>query len=664
MMLAIFLLSLGALAVAWTLATKPVLSASEIEETWGMSWLEGMTRFLLLWLGVAWTLAALHALRPAGFITATVAMGVLAVWLFRREPDRQMAILAQTWECLQSIRLLWVFPGVLGLLLAFNLFKGLILPCANSDALAWSMPIAIRYHLGHGLDWFTPPQAEWLPHLSDPHNYEIMVASILSLTGTDRVTEWLSTLMACGILTVVGVQFRRWCGPGIHVWTALLVFAAAPVFLLHLAADKGDLLTILLILLGIFWTVRAWLKGSPRPGILAIWVLFAVFNVKRSGWMLAPPLLVAVYLRWLVQAARGRTPWAPTILRGLGHGMAAALLMGGVKTLWLWHHTRPLLKGVAGVASQLAPSAHTFSWADPFRFLWVVSLAPFRSTDYTVRLLSGVQWYWPEYNLIYSHFGWLFGPALLVALGVLAIGLFRRGPARGFSREQWLCLSASSLLAFFLLARNYAFDGGFNTFPRFVLFLLPAILAVGFLPLLARISRPWIPGALAILILGGAALQAYKHDMVAPNIYLEDLWLHPEKRRWVFVAPNRIPCVLDRLAGPKAVVVADCTYLTWLTPLWGEGFTRDVQLVQWQAGQPQIPPNAEWIVIDNISGTTWGNGHTVRSAADFAQAFRHGVPTERDVRLFSILKADPTWEVVMASPLGEQAIFRRRSSTG
>jgi hypothetical protein len=277
-----------------------------------------------------------------------------------------------------------------------------------------------------------------------------------------------------------------------------------------------------------------------------------------------------------------------------------------------------------------------------------------------VRLLSGKEWFWPEYNLIYSHYGWLFGFALLAALAVLAAGIFHKGPARRFPPEQWICLWSSSFLAYFVLSRNYAYDGGFNTFPRILLFVLPPILAAGCLPLLAMARRPWIPAIAALLVLGGATASAYEHDMVAPNIYLDDLWLHPEKRRWVLVAPNRIPCVLDRLAGPKAVVVADCTYLTWLTPLWGEGFTRDVRLVQWQAGRPQIPPNAEWVVIDNISGTMWGNGHEVRSAEDFAQAFRHGVPTERDTRLFPILKADPAWEVVMASPLGEQAIFRRR----
>lgn len=660
MMLAFFLLPMATLATAWTLASRANEDASG-GDAWGLSWLEGMTRFILLWIGMSWALAALRWLRPAGLMGAATLMGSLTTWIILRNPGAQKGALARARKALRPLRFEWIFLGALGLLAAFNLFKGWILPCANSDALAWSMPIAIRYNLIHGLDWAVRPQPEWLPHLSDPHNYELLVASILSLTGSDRITEWLSTLTACGILSVVGVQFRRWSGPGLHVWTALLLFAAAPVFLLHMAADKGDLLTILLTLLGIFWTVRAWCEKGPRPGILALWVLFALFNVKRSGWMLAPPLMLAIYLRWALLAVRGRTPWAPTLLRAAGHSLAASLAMGGVKTLWLWYQTRPILRGVAGVASQMIPSAHSFSWADPLRFLWVVSLAPFRSTDYTVRLLSGREWYWPEYNLIYSHFGWMFGPALLVALGVLVAGVFRRGPARGFPREQWLCLGASALLAYFILARNYAYDGGFNTFPRFVLFLLPPLLAAGILPLLARARRPWIFGVATALLLGGAASRAYQHDMVAPFVYLEDLWKHPAKRRWVLVGPNRMPCILDRLAGPKAVIVSDCTYLTWLAPLWGEGFTRDVRLLEWEKGRPRIPPEAEWVVIDNVSGQMWGNGHEVRNAEDFANAFRHGVPSERDTRLFPILKADPQWELVTASPWGEQALFRRRA---
>jgi len=659
MMLAVFLLSLSALAAAQTLAGK--VGGPEDPEAWGLTWLEAMTRFIVLWIGVAWVLAALGWLRPAGFMVASLAMGALAGWTIRKHSWRVRSTLQGAWEALGRLRMEWVFLGLLALLLGFNLFKGLILPCANNDALAWSMPIAIRYHLGHGLDWATRPQAEWLPHLSDPHNYEVLIASVLSLTGSDRITEWLSTLAAGGLLAVVGIQFRRWSGPGLHGWSALLLFASAPVFLLHMAADKSDLLTNLLILLGIFWTARAWLEETDKPGLLAIWVLFALFNVKRSGWMLAPPLILALCLRWVLLARhRKLSQGAYTILRLAGHGLAAALAMGGVKTLWLWYLTRPVAQVVAGVASQLSPTAHSFSWMDPLRFLWVVSLAPFRSSDYTVRLLSGVEWYWPEYNLIYSHFGWLFGPALLLALGVVAARLLRRWPGPPAPREHWLCFGGAALLAALLLARNYAYDGGFNTFPRFVLFLVPAVLAAGFLPLLARLNRPRWTAVGAVLVLAGSTGLAFSRDMVAPYVYLKDLWDNPGKRRWVLVGPNRTPCILDRLAGPRSVVAADCTYQTWLAPLWGKDLSREVRLIEWVDGRPRIPQGAEWVVIDNVSGVVWGNGQHVQNAEDFARAFRRGIPSDRDRRLYPILAADPTWEVVMASPLGEQALFRRK----
>jgi hypothetical protein len=658
MMLAVFLLSMAALAGSWTIAERAD-SLKPQGDAWGLSWLKGITRFFLLWIGVGWVLAAFHLLRPFGLMGAAVLMGLVTTRIIKRHPLPLRASLSGAITMLRSLRAEWLFLGVIGLLMAYNLFKGWVLPCANSDALAWSMPISIRYHLAHGLDWSKPPQAEWLLHFSDPHTYELLVASMLSLTGTDRITEWLSTLVAGGILAVVGIQFRRWSGPGLHVWTGVLLFASAPVFLLHMASDKADLLTILLILLGIFWTARTWLEESLRPGELAIWVLFALFNVKKSGWMLAPPLLFAVYLRWSLLVGRDRSLWVPILLRAIGHSVAAALAMGGVKALYLWYHSQPASHGMAGIATQLSPSAHTFSLGDPFRFLWLVSLAPFLSTDYTVRLSSGMEWYWPEYNLIYSHFGWLFGPALLVGVGVLVAGCFRRGPAGNFPQEQWFCLGTSALLAWFLLAHAYANVVGFSTFPRFILFLMPTILATGFLPLLAQARRPWIFGGIAVLLLVGAARSAYEHDMVAPYVYLEDLWQHPEKRRWVMVGPNRMPCVFDRLAGPRAVVVSDCTYQTWLAPLWGEGFTRDVRLLEWKEGRPQIPSDAEWIVIDNVSGIIWGNGLMVRNGQDFVKAFRHGVPSERDTRLFPILNADPTWEVVSGSPSGEQAIFRK-----
>ena len=377
--------------------------------------------------------------------------------------------------------------------------------------------------------------------------------------------------------------------------------------------------------------------------------------------MLAPPLMMALCLRWVLLARhRNLSQRVFAILRFAGHGLAAALAMGGVKTLWLWHLTRPVAQVVAGVASQLSPAAHSFSWMDPLRFLWVVSLAPFRSSDYTVRLLSGVEWYWPEYNLIYSHFGWLFGPALLLAMGVVAARLLRRWAGPPAPREHWLCFVGAALLAALLLDRNYAYDGGFNTFPRFVLFLVPAVLAAGFLPLLATLNRPRWTTVGAVLVLVGSTGLAYSRDMVAPFVYLKDLWDNPGKRRWVLVGPNRTPCILDRLAGPKAVVAADCTYQTWLAPLWGKDLSREVRLINWAGGQPHIPRGAEWVVIDNVSGVVWGNGQQVQDAEDFARAFRRGIPSDRDRRLYQILAADPNWEVVMASPLGEQALFRRK----
>lgn len=654
MPLMFFLFATTALAITWTLARRASRNVAE-EDSWGLSWVEGVTRFFLLWIGIDWILAAFHQLSSAGLMVSAVLMSLVAAGIVLRNPTSYGTALLQARETLRNLGPSKYFMGIIGLLMAFNLFKGWVLPCANTDALSWSMPIAIRYHLNQGLDWINPPQIEWLSQLSHPHNYELMVASILSLTGTDRVTEWLSTLSACGILVVIGVLFRRWSGSGLHVWTVVLVFAAAPVFLLHLAADKADLLTTLLIILAIFWTVRAWLEEGTHSGVLALWVAFALFNVKRSGWMMGPPLMLAVYIRWGLQAARAHTRWTPVILRAVGHSLAAALAMGGMKALWLWHHKLPILPGVNLVAHH--------SWADPLRFLWVVALAPFRSTDYTVRLLSGREWYWPEYNLIYSHYGWVFGPAVLAAIGVVGAGMLGRGPARRFSKEQWLFLGASTALAYLVLSRNYAYDGGFNTFPRFVLFLLPPIFAAGLLPLLASVRHSLIPGIAAVLMLGGSAMNAYDHDMVAPNVYLADLWKHPEKRRWILVGPNRMPCIVDRLAAPKAVVVSDYTYLTWLAPLWGEGFTRDVRLIEWKDERPQFPPEAEWVVIDNVSGLAWGKGHVVQNAEDFAKAFRHGIPQERDTRLFPILKADPAWEVVAASPQGEQAIFRRRSSS-
>lgn len=615
-----------------------------------------LTLVPLVWCGTVWILAAVRLLHTPGLLAIATLWNLASVWMgfkgFRggwtlRRPDPARVGLAG-----------WITGGVLGLLVVFNLFKGYVLPTANTDANAWSMPIAVYYMLGKGLDLFTPPQAEWLGHLSDPNNYELMLSSILALQGSDRVTEWFATACAVGILATVWGLFSRWHGSGAEPWVGLLLFAASPVFLLHMAADKADLLTGLLTLLGLFWTVRHWDEGRPRQGLLACYTLFMLAGTKKVGWVVAPILLAVLGLRILLRRGVGNR--VRSLVHLLAHAGVAFLLLGGLRAIFLWIHARP---GQAWAAAAGGPSPG-YSLLDSIRFLWMVAWHPFRSGVYDFTPpFSAEAWYWPGYNLIYSHFGWWFGPLLLLALlaGVLA----RKAWRLWYTREQVLFAALSGACFFALFLRRYAYDGGFNTYPRFTFFLLVPILSLGLLTLLGRwagmqrhVTRNLVLGVCLANLLASAGV-TYTKDMTAPLQYFSDLWRHPERRRWVFVGLNRLPCRLDRVAGPKEVIATDCTFQTWLHPLWGEGFTRRVELIPWERGRAQVPPDADWVLADNVSGITFG-GQGIRSAGEFLKTWNQGQPSDRDTALFRQVRNDPAWELVFATPLGEQCLFRRK----
>lgn len=656
---------LGSLMILSGICTAGASSRDSMDEPGGsLSVLVFLSLFFVLWAASVWFLALLQCMIVPGFLGLATALNLLSIGLLWKRRASWRLVRMETWRrSLQPVPVVAVVA--LGILFAYNLFKGYILPCANTDANAWSMPIAVYYLKHQGLDLFTGPQAEWREHLADPSNYELIVASILSLDGTDRITEWVSTVCAGGILAAAWSLFRRWHGEGMHVWIGVLVVASAPVFLLHMAADKADLLASLLTVLATFWVARAWAGGGRQAFLLALYTGVMLVGTKKTGWIIAPILFTA--LGWcLVHRIRHREASLRSLLRWVpAHVALAFLLLGGMRFIYLIIHAQPK-HGWLAMAGFPGRNLQGFSLWDPLRFLWHVSWHPFRSGTYDFRLpFSPEAWYWPGFNLIYSHFGWVFGPLLAVMLGLVVWVRYRKDWRGWFSQELTIFAILSGLAFWGLFIRRYAYEGSYNTYPRFTLFILIPLLALGLVPLLARLGRsksgvlfPMV--ATALLNLGWTASVSYAGDQCAPHRYLLDLWANPEKRRWVFVGPNRIPCRLDRLAGPTDVIATDCTYQTWLYPLWGEKLTRDVRLVRWREGRAEIPREATWAVADNVSGITWGGGRTIRDAGDFLKAWNQGMPSQRDSLLYRQLIADPEWACLFATPTGEQCVFRRR----
>ena len=649
------------------------LLARGIQVTWGSeqesapfgeSFLVFVTLVMMAWVSLSWFLALLGLLTGVNLLlAATSTLFTVMGWARLKGVPRSRWGIA--WHPARP-EFVNILPWALfGTLVAFAFWRGSFLPTLNTDALFLSLPKADVYVAERGIDLFIPPTQEWMDFASQPSTYEMLLASVMALTGDDHLTEWVATLSGASFAISCWVLFRQWFKDKLTAHIGLLLVLSSTVFLLHLSSDKADLTTNLACLLLIHWSARSLQRPSDWNLGLALLSGLMLMGLKKSGWLVSPAFFIVI--AYAAVRKREAIPLRSQLARLSGLSLSGLILLGGANQLYLWVHTgNPFGVYIAG---EQAFSISSFSLVDPFRFLGLVALAPFISTIQTIRMpWSGIEWYWPEYNLFFSHFGYAF----ILILGLALVSLLRSLRARRTlpsSKEAGIfCLLA--LLAFAMITTHrYSYDGGFNTMARFILFLAPALLAVGLLPLLdGALGRPlfrsWTRVGLlvsAALLCGLSAWQAYAHDLHAPLVYVTDLWQHPEKRRWIFVEPNRLPSRLDRIAGPRDIIAADLTNHTWLHPLWGEYLSRQVLIISWQGDHALIPEEAQWVVADNVSGGIWGGGLQVRSAADFAKARGRGLATPRDTALYRQLRNDPHWAAVLASPSGEQCLFHRRA---
>jgi len=617
---------------------------------------------MILWSAEVWFLAALqilnadHLLEAGLFVTAVL---VLWGWVKGRPID--------TWRLPRPRlpdggfeRATWV---LFGLLVTFALWRGWLLPTLNTDALYLSLPKADQYVADRGMNLFIPPAQAWMSHAAEPSTYEMLLASVMSLVGNDHLTEWVATCSGALYAVMCFVLFRQWFKARLTAYLGWVLVLSVTVFLLHLSSDKADLTTNLACLMLITWTARS--LGRPTTWNLGMAVLsgFLLLGLKKSGWLVFPIFMLILLVRMIRRPAIGlpRPRYGLLILLAL----VGLLLLGGLNHLYLWAQTgNPF--GVYQAGDQLASSA--FTLGDPLRFLAIVALAPYIvSSPRTLHLpWNGQDWYWPPYNLFFSHFGYAFIIVLVLSLWAGLRGLRRGSDPRVSPAAKpwiWLALLATAIIA----SHRRSYDGEFATTARFVLFLVPALLAGGVLPLLDHWSMPLSKPALRRTLLAStlalasfSALQAYRLDAHAPWPYVADLWAHPDARRMIFINPNRVTSMVDRMAGPGDVIASDLTFQTWLHPLWGEELTRKVQLISWEGGRAHIPAEAQWAVADNLWNQVRGNGQQrIRTAADLAKVQGWGLPTPRDTALYRQLRQDPHWRLILSNEFGNQCAFQR-----
>lgn len=617
---------------------------------------------MVLWSAEVWFLAALQHL-TSGYLleTGLFVTAVLVLWgWIKGHPLGTWRLPPLRFPVGGFERAAWV---LFGLLVAFALWRGWLLPTLNTDALYLSLPKADQYVVDRGMNLFLPPTQAWMSHAAEPSTYEMLLASVMALTGNNHLTEWVATSSGALYAAMCFVLFRQWFKARISAYVGWVLLLSVTVFLLHLSSDKADLTTNLACLMLITWTARS--LDRPTTWNLGVALLsgFLLLGLKKSGWLVFPVFMLILLVRMIRRPATGlpRPRYGRLFLLALG----GLLLLGGLNHLYLWAQTgNPF--GVYLAGDQLRTSAITLS--DPLRFLAIVALAPYIvSSPRTLHLpWNGQDWYWPPYNLFFSHFGYAF--ILILAFSVWAgLRSLRRGSDPRVPPAAkpwiWLALLATAIIA----SHRRSYDGEFATTARFVLFLVPALLAGGLLPWLDRwsttLSRPVLRRTLlgsALALAAFSALQAYRLDAHAPWPYVAELWSHPEARRMIFINPNRVTSMVDRMAGPGDVIASDLTYQSWLHPLWGEELTRRVQLISWEGDRARIPADAQWAVADNLWNQVRGNGQQrIRTAADLARVQGWGLPTPRDTALYRQLRQDPHWRLILSNEFGNQCAFQR-----
>lgn len=581
--------------------------------------LERLTAFaaaaIASWIGINWLLALTHTFtRGALFAALAVFLIAAAVVLVRG--------------------LQWPRPGIvtiaacipIALWIAYVLWRGIVLPPDNHDALAYHLPKAVLMIDAHGYGRFLTgdPRVAVLPA-----NYELLLADVLLLTGTDHITEWWGTLFYGLFLLATGAAIQRWFGSGLHVAASVLAAAACPVLLLHSGADKNDLMTCFFAVCALMWGARWSVHGGTMPWILTIISL---------------------------AAAGGTKPHAAAVLLGLAPFLAAGAMRKGVP-LRLTIVTATIAFGLGGGAVYAYDLVHRISgttpnfagygdWANWWRFPYMALAEPFSRDPSAVWVpWSGEWWFWPRYEIFFSGFGPLF--TILVCLTPYCLYRFRdRVP------ERFVFCIAAAVAAFAIMPLQFRPLGFFGGLPRFMAFIVPAVIGCSLAPIVRRYPSPWLVAALAVYFMWQAVLCAV-NDRFSPFGYARWAAAHPGTRV-VWFNPWRAGSVVDRLAGPQDTVAVDGGFDTWIYPAMGERHSRRIEFIA--PGAAVVPPEAQWVMVDKSWNAIWSG---VTDLGHVRGAIEHGAADTEDTRVIRALRKDRRFRLVYYDPRHNQAVFRR-----
>ena len=581
----------------------------------------------MLWLGVNWLLALTHTLTRASLLIAAVACMIAALILIRRNFALPRAGVFALIVCLPIV--LWI---------AYVLWRGFVLPPDNHDALAYHFPKAVFMAQTHGYGYLVTadPRVTVLPA-----NYELLLTDILVLTGTDHITEWLGTVFYILFLIASAAAIERWFGRGLHVVASVIAIAATPVLLLHSGADKNDLMTCFFAIAALLWGARWYVHGGTMPWILTIVSLVLAGGTKPH----AAAVLLGLAPFMITRAVRKHVRWRE-VAATIAFALIAFAIGGGAVYAVNFAHARDKATAIGSTPNFIGYG----DFANLWRFPYLALAEPFsRNAAFVWVPWRHEYWFWPRYEIFFSGFG----PLFTVLICLIPYALYR---FRDRIEERFVFSVAALIAAFLIMPLQFRPVGFFGGLPRFIAFIIPAVMGYSVAPTVARaraMGARLMTVALSLYFCA-MALQCAYYDRYSPFKYAR--LAATRHIRWTWTSRWRASNVLDQVAGPNDVVAIDSGFDTWVYPAMGEWHSRRVEFIE--PGSANIPAEAQWVMVDRWWNTVWGN-----PAMTNLGRVRNPLPVlpnPDDTRVTRALLHDSRFVVVYYEPKFNQAVFRRR----
>ena len=553
----------------------------------------------ILWIAVNWAFAITFALTRRNLLIAAGVFVVVGLASLRR-PER---ISIRAWSA--------VALAAIALWCAFVLWRGSVVPPASHDVLTYHLPKAVMIDRAHGYGHFDAPDRRIT---SFPSNYELLLADVLLLGGSDRLTEWIGTAFYLLFLGVTAMFARRWWGGGVHVAAAVLAAAGAPLLLLHSGHDKNDVMTAVFAAAALYWSAQWCVRRGAMPAALAIACGVTAVGTKMTAGAVAVAVAPFGIAALILRPPRFRA-FAGAVL----FAVCALLLCGG----WVFVRNAQAPPAPHAIGAGL-PGAEYGEW----RHLWQV---PYLATRASLGL--GTEWPWPADNLFASHYGPLFALAVLAL--PFCIWRYRRDGDEAMRRERAIAGIAAAVAFFILVPLAQYPRVPLPSILRYTAFILPVLYGWTVAPLVRSLaSIRWVHGVMAFLValFAANAIDMALNDALAPLAYARWCAAHPGTRE-IFWASAHAASAVDRMAGAHDKIAFYGRGDAWIYPAYGAALARPVFFVN-DIGD--VPVDAQWVVIDHLPA-----------------------PNANLRRFYDALVRDPRFRLVYRREKENQAVFRR-----